>query len=136
MTEGDASRSTRPSARLAAWVPALVWMAAIFVLSSFPGLETGFDPSLDWALRKLAHSLVYALLMLLYASALRRTSTLAPRRLLAVSFCLAVLYAASDEAHQRFVPGRFGTWWDVGIDAFGAGAAWAVLAKRFKGERS
>ncbi|MFH1171425.1 MAG: VanZ family protein, partial [bacterium] len=32
---------------------------------------------------------------------------------------LSILYAASDELHQTFVPGRQGTLWDVVIDGFG-----------------
>lgn len=121
---------------IAAWAPAVAWMALIYVLSSLQGLETGFDPSLDWALRKFAHSLVYAGLVVLYRHALGRTTGLASPKILVLSFCLAVLYAGTDEAHQRFVPGRFGTWWDVGIDAFGAAIAWAILAKRFERDRA
>ena len=34
---------------------------------------------------------------------------------------LAILYAASDEFHQSFVPGRGPSVIDVGIDAIGAG---------------
>jgi VanZ family protein len=33
---------------------------------------------------------------------------------------VSVLYAASDEWHQTFVPTRVGTPWDVAIDAAGA----------------
>lgn len=33
---------------------------------------------------------------------------------------IAVLYAATDEYHQYFVPGRYGTYGDVIIDGFGA----------------
>ncbi|WP_435008337.1 VanZ family protein [Tundrisphaera lichenicola] len=47
--------------------------------------------------------------------------------LLAFSFC--VLFAASDEYHQTFVPGRGGTWTDVLIDTSGAGLA-ALIAYR------
>ena len=36
---------------------------------------------------------------------------------------LMVLYASSDEFHQRFVAGRHSTIVDVGIDSLGAGLA-------------
>jgi hypothetical protein len=115
---------------LAAWAPALVWMGVLFWLSSLPGLKTGFAPSLDWALRKLAHSLVYALLMVLVTFSFSRTTYLAREKLLIASFCLVVLYAASDEVHQRFIPQRHGAVRDVGFDAFGAAVAWLVISKR------
>lgn len=37
-----------------------------------------------------------------------------------IAFAICVLYAASDEVHQLFVPGRSGQVSDVGIDAVGA----------------
>lgn len=43
------------------------------------------------------------------------------------AFAFSVLYAASDEFHQLFVPGRAGLFTDVAIDSCGA-AAGAVLA--------
>lgn len=52
------------------------------------------------------------------------------------AFAFSALYAASDEFHQLFVPGRAGLLSDVGIDSCGAavGAALAALAAyaRFK----
>jgi VanZ family protein len=133
MTEGRRRGIKRTRVLLAAWGPAALWMVLIFALSSLSGLETGFAPSLDWALRKLAHSLVYAVLAALFWRALRRTTSLAPPWIMRLSFCLAVLYAVTDEVHQRFVPGRFGAWWDVAIDAFGAAAAWVILERRSRG---
>ena len=45
---------------------------------------------------------------------------------------LTLAYAASDELHQRFVPGRHGSPWDWAIDAAGVGVAGlaTVLAAR------
>ena len=42
-----------------------------------------------------------------------------------LSFLIGALYAASDEWHQSYIPGRSGRWEDVGIDA--AGVAVGVL---------
>jgi len=36
-----------------------------------------------------------------------------------MAFCMAVIYAASDEFHQRFVAGRTPSLYDIGIDAVG-----------------
>jgi VanZ family protein len=44
-----------------------------------------------------------------------------------MAFVVSVLYAASDEYHQTFVPGRNGTPVDVGVDAVGALVALLVV---------
>ncbi|HEY8449741.1 MAG TPA: VanZ family protein [Bacillota bacterium] len=46
------------------------------------------------------------------------------------AWLLATLYAATDEWHQRFVPGRTGSLTDVGIDAVGALLALAGIGVR------
>lgn len=45
---------------------------------------------------------------------------------------VAALYAASDEWHQTFVPGRGGTWVDVVIDCVGISIAVAIISKKIK----
>ena len=52
----------------------------------------------------------------------------ADRRHAILVWGIAILYAASDEAHQLFVPGRHGSLIDVAID--GVGAWIAVVALR------
>lgn len=84
---------------------------------------------LSWfAIVKGWHAAEYALLFALVRSALDRVATGHPRRnmILALAFC--ILFALSDEYHQTFVPGRNGTWTDVGIDSLGAGLA-ALISK-------
>ncbi|HHH41229.1 MAG TPA: VanZ family protein, partial [Chloroflexi bacterium] len=49
-------------------------------------------------------------------------------RLRLLSLALALLYAASDEYHQTFVPGRNGQWPDVVVD--GIGGVIAILVSR------
>jgi len=44
---------------------------------------------------------------------------------------LAVLYALTDEWHQSYVPGRYGSLWDVVIDALGSIIS-IFLSKKFK----
>ncbi len=47
-----------------------------------------------------------------------------------LAILFAILYALTDEWHQTYVLGRFGSLWDVGIDGIGSMAAiW--LSNRF-----
>ena len=92
-----------------AWAPVVLWAAVIFALSSIPSLGTGLGVW-DTILRKLAHTVEYAVLGALLLRATGRVD---------LTFALGVLYAASDEFHQTFVPGRHGSPVDVAIDAVG-----------------
>lgn len=91
------------------WLPAIAWAALIFALSGIPTLATGLG-AWDLVLRKLAHAAEYAIL----AALLLRAVEALP------AWALSVAYAASDELHQHFVPGRAGRPLDVAIDATGA----------------
>lgn len=74
---------------------------------------------LHYPVRKVAHMSEYALLGILLAYPLELHSD--KRKLvflLALGICM--LYAASDEWHQVFVPGRDGNLGDVCIDSLGA----------------
>ncbi|MBX9669503.1 MAG: VanZ family protein [Candidatus Obscuribacterales bacterium] len=51
----------------------------------------------------------------------------ASTQLTVLAFILTVLYAASDEWHQSFVPGRSSNWSDVGVDAFGIALGTVIL---------
>lgn len=70
-------------------------------------------------IRKVAHFTEYAALgaSIMYAIHLFFTNK---KYAFALSLLLAALYAATDEIHQYFVPGRYGTWSDVLIDTAGA----------------
>jgi VanZ family protein len=96
-----------PAIRL--WLPVVAWAVAIFALSSVPDLGTGLG-GWDLALRKLAHGAEYAVLGALLARALRSPG---------IAAVVGIVYAASDEVHQAFVPGRMGSPLDVAIDAIG-----------------
>lgn len=107
------------SVLLVRWLPALAWMAVIFLLSSQSGLRVSEDASIDRPIRTVAHMATFALLAGLILLALVGLGRPTLRTtLLAVS--LTVLYAASDELHQSFVPDRTGRAEDVVIDAVGA----------------
>ena len=105
--------------------PPLAIMALIFALSATPDLSSGLG-AWDFALRKLAHITIYAVLWLTLARA-------ADWRRPALVTAIAIAYAISDEFHQSFVEGRHGTPVDVAIDTLGMGLAalaWIVLARR------
>ena len=101
-----------PTAR---WLTIAGWMALIFFLSSQPQLPSPPDPWVDLIFKKGAHFTVYAVLAVLFRRALPPG-----RSIWALSWILAVLYAASDEWHQSFVPARHPQLTDVLIDACGA----------------
>jgi len=106
------------------WLPPIVWMAIIFAFSAQHG--GGHLPTAEIIVRKLGHVAGYFVLTLLLVRALRR-SGVAPA--VPVAAAVALVYAASDEWHQSFVPGRTATPRDVGIDAVGMALA-ALAATR------
>jgi len=73
---------------------------------------------------KFAHIGIFALLALLAAWGLDRAFPHWPRsRALLLALLLTVAYGASDELHQRSVPGRTPDVMDVAADGLGAGVA-------------
>jgi VanZ family protein len=95
--------------RLNAWIPVLLWAGLIFALSSIPDLGTGLG-TWDLVLRKCAHLAEYAILGGLIFRASRSP---------AAAVLLASAYAATDEFHQAFVPGRHGSPVDWLVDTAG-----------------
>ena len=81
-------------------------------------------------IRKIAHFCVYMLLGFLWYLLLKVGYTIKDGTAVYLSTMVCALYAASDEVHQLFVPGRSGMIKDVFIDTSGAvcgiAAAWAV----------
>ena len=102
------------SRRPLAWLPATAWAGLIFWLSSLPTVPAPEVPYID----KVAHFGAYAVLGALLAFAADRSRT--P---LAAAVLLGVLYGASDEVHQMFVPGRSADVLDWCADAAGVLAA-------------
>ena len=98
------------------WMPALIMMAAIFWFSSQPITDL---PNFNWAdmlVKKSGHMIGYALLAIAYWFGLDRK-----RDQWWLAWLLAILYALTDEYHQRFTFGRHSTIWDVLIfDNLGA----------------
>ncbi|WMJ76762.1 MULTISPECIES: VanZ family protein [unclassified Sedimentibacter] len=133
--------------KLIGWIPSLIWMGIIFMFSSQPAsqsndLSTGFTKFVfemlgkvlpfnveistinDFAVRfnhiarKSAHFCIYLILGLLVSGALTKNKY--KGKLMLVSLIICALYAAGDEFHQSFVPGRGCQLKDVFIDSAGA----------------
>lgn len=114
---------------LNAYLPPILWAGFIFFLSSqtvLPGLEVN---TWDFVFKKSAHMFVYAVLYLLIHRALLLTtfssklSSTQSIRLLTIPLILTLLYAISDEIHQTFIPGRYGTIRDILFDLLGGSVA-------------
>lgn len=140
-TPGLDQRVSRQGVFFRFWLPVLLWAALIFwgstdLLSDrqtsrflgpilrwlLPGLS---DAAVSWAqygVRKAGHLMEYAILAALIYRALRGSSQTQEWlwRRAAWAFAATVLYAVSDEWHQAIVATRYGSGWDVLIDAVGA----------------
>jgi len=101
------------------WLPVFLWAGFIFFVSSLPGEDI---PSIFYAQDTIFHIFEYTLLALLISRALKnsgldRISQKPIRFLLVILSC--ILYAFSDELHQKFVSGRISSISDVFIDSLG-----------------
>lgn len=100
------------------WLPVFIWCGLIFYLSNTPNLDTGLG-FLDFILRKLAHIIEYFILVFLLYRAFKGSFRLSSFYLAFWPSLLTFLYAASDEAHQAFVPTRGPSITDVLVDSLG-----------------
>lgn len=123
------------------WMPAIVWMALIFIGSTdmlsaehtsrflVPFLRW-LDPEITWVtlnfvqtiIRKLGHVTEYAILAALLWRAFRGGIGWNSKQwiLFATVWGACAIFAASDEFHQSFVPSRTSSLHDVAIDICGA----------------
>ena len=130
------------------WIPAIIMAMLIFGFSKQDGEEsTGLSykaadiiltvcdkagivdyndnnrdsmiESVQFPIRKAAHMTEYAVLSVLIMLALI-VDGIKGIRLPVISSIIATVFAATDEFHQRFVPGRYGCLRDVLIDAAGS----------------
>jgi VanZ family protein len=126
----------RRAGRIAAlWGPTVLYMAAIFALSSMPRPPEPLARILSSD--KLSHLVEYALFGLLLSRSLagsgRRFQT-------AGVLSLGAFYGVTDELHQHFVPGRTVDLFDWLADVLGVGLGavvwrlWAgLIARRTEG---
>lgn len=126
------------------FLPAVLWLAVIFFLSSQPGDDTAslslaitrwlmrFLPSVSEAglhllLRKLAHVGVYFVEGALLYPALRAwLRSVGKCFFLTIAVC--ALIAAADEAHKILIPGRHCSWDEAALNVLGAFLGAGLLA--------
>ncbi|SFG39836.1 VanZ family protein [Oribacterium sp. WCC10] len=143
----------------------VLWMMVIFMMSSQPADEStetslrvgeaiayicvpGFrelSPDeqrhiaemIDHPVRKTAHATEYAILGMFILTTLEGFMNCPWKKKALSALALASMYAATDEIHQLFVPGRSGQISDVMIDAAGAFAGLLILyvSKKIISER-
>lgn len=98
------------------WFPALLIMIVIFAFSSQPGDNLPSFRGWDYLAKKGGHFTGYGLLALSYFHLLKYN-----KKQYRLAWLLALAYAATDEFHQSFVPGRHASIFDVLIfDNLGA----------------
>ncbi|MBZ4647735.1 MAG: VanZ family protein [Clostridia bacterium] len=138
------------------WLLVILWMGVIFFFSAMPdtdssqsslaavnivlGILSALQITADIGLlhlmiRKIAHGTEYFILCTLCINAFR-SSGFSLQLSLLYGFFLSIGYAATDEFHQLFVPGRTGTLTDVLIDSIGGGIGtliyWTITKTRRK----
>jgi VanZ family protein len=102
--------------RILRWLPPVVVMSVVFLLSSVPSQEMPSFGFWDTLVKKGGHMLGYGILALSYWFAMKWD-----RKRLWLAFLFTVVYALSDEFHQSFIPGRHASLLDaLGFDAGGA----------------
>lgn len=141
--------------RWCAFIPAILMMMIIFSYSAEGGEESSslslrvsekiirtvdhitgnsmseedistWTDNIHFYVRKAAHMTEYAILVcLIYIGFC--VNYMSRMRFLGISYVITVIYASTDELHQRFVGGRSGNIKDVCIDASGALIACAII---------
>lgn len=118
----------------------VIWHIVGFVVPGYDQLSAAeqlqWQEALQNPVRKTAHFLEYAVLGALMLNLVRQIGKVrinrpasegTRSRAALLAWALTVAYAASDELHQLFVPGRAGRLSDIGIDAGGALLGIALL---------
>lgn len=103
------------------WIPPLVFMSFIFYLSSQQSIQVSQQDTIDFLAHKMVHVVMYAFLYFLlfraFYSLQKKGTPTNTTYFWAVT--ISIIYGASDELHQTFVPTRTGTVRDVFIDTLG-----------------
>jgi VanZ family protein len=115
----------------------------------FPSMSQAHVEELHYAFRKCCHMMEFAILAVLAWRAIRQPvwnrsrPLVAPKRTVGgwrwdeagMSLAIVLLYAASDELHQVFIPSRTGQISDVVVDVIGGSIGLTLLwlaGKKFK----
>lgn len=107
-------------------LPLISYLLFIFVMSSLPG-DSITDITLDVS-DKLIHAGVYFLLFFLFQHSLHNQDKFPfiKEHAFLFSFLFTVIYGASDEFHQYFVPTRESDMYDLVADAVGGLVAFFI----------
>jgi VanZ family protein len=130
---------------LARWWPALVWACLIWTFSTgafttqntsrfivpflrwlFPHLEWETLLAIHHLIRKTAHFVEYFVFSLLILRGIRAGKKEAHLRWALAAVAIVACYAALDEFHQSFIPGRGPSGWDMLLDTTGGAAAQSI----------
>jgi len=103
---------------LGQWLPLLLWMAIIFVVSHRSSGDLPDFGFWDSLVKKSGHFLAYSVL-----AGLAYRTTAETRRPFVWAMVITAVYAASDEFHQSFVNDRSGNVMDVLLDCVGGATA-------------
>jgi VanZ family protein len=119
------------------WGPPVLWAAFILLLTSIPGSDIPHVGFLSFrGSDKLVHATMYAIFALLATHSLLRAGR--PLRQVVVMVMLGIaLFAAMDEWHQQFIPGRSMDLFDWLADLSGAtiGILAGAMAPRVRERR-
>jgi VanZ family protein len=100
------------------WIPAILYMAFLYYLSSRPAPE-----ELKWipiiAKLKLVHIIEYGILYFLVWYAVIKTTSYNKLEAFSLALMFTILYGLTDEFHQIFVVGRTARLEDVVADGVG-----------------
>jgi VanZ family protein len=114
------------------YLPAIFWALLIFFLSSLPSdavqsLSLGLDDLIPHFIEYFIFGFLLAWAMIQYPHKENVKSYL-------IAAAIGILYAASDEFHQMFVPGRFAEISDFLADSVGVVFGLAIFAyyKKFR----
>jgi len=113
------------------FIPALVVMTVIFLVSSQPGDQLYLPKYLTYD--KAWHMLEYGILAASSIFALQPFTSKSKTSIALGVVCFAALYGASDEFHQSFVPLRTACLADVIADTLGATITAGVWWWRHRG---
>jgi VanZ family protein len=119
------------------WGPPALWAAFILLLTSVPGSDIPHVSVLSFRESdKIVHATMYAIFAWLATRSLVRAGRPLRQAVLIVLLGIA-LFAAADEWHQQFIPGRSMDVFDWLADFSGAsiGALVAVMAPRVRESR-
>lgn len=106
-------------------------MIVIFFLSSRESTQVSDVYTWNFIFFKSLHVIEYAALYFLLFRAILQNNTKMKKKAWIMAFVVAMIYAASDEIHQTFVPTREGKARDVGIDTIGMILMYAYSKYRF-----